>query len=165
MALFGSLSTVRAQLVPHSSFDAAFRYLEACFTAGSPERTRIFGLAEGKSDRVDLGGGVFALEQVYHTKPRDQGKWESHLAYIDIQVIFAGEEFMEVVDVAALTVTENLTPTKDLLFYAPFHHGSVLRTGAGAVAVFFPVDGHRPSLSTETPSLIRKTVVKVPVLT
>jgi biofilm protein TabA len=40
---------------------------------------------------------------------------------------------------------------------------SVLRMRAGDVAIFFPADGHMPSLHWRDGGLVRKTVVKVPV--
>jgi YhcH/YjgK/YiaL family protein len=164
MALFGSLATVRAQLAHEAHFHAAFAYLEDVFKAGSAAKARILAVPAGKTERVELSGGAFALEQAYLTKPRAQGFFESHRAYIDVQVIVSGEEFMEVADVAKLTVGEDFTPAKDLIKYTLFAGASVLRVGAGEVAVFFPVDGHMPSLAVSEPALLHKTVIKVPVL-
>jgi YhcH/YjgK/YiaL family protein len=164
MALFGSLSTVRAQLAASPAFQRAFAYVEECFVPGSPAFKRLQAVGIGQTERIDLGGGVFALEQAYLTKPRADGRWESHRAYVDVQVIFSGEEFMEVTDVSRLTVAEDFTPAKDLLFYHSFADSSVLRMQAGGVAVFFPVDAHLPSLAIHAATPVRKTVVKVPVV-
>ncbi len=70
---------------------------------------------------------------------------------------------MEATDVKRLEIAEDFTPAKDLLFYQPFDGGSVLRIKAGEAAIFFPADAHMPSLAVGTPSLVRKTVVKIPV--
>jgi len=163
MALFGSLETLRAQLATTPSFERAFAYVEDCLRPGSAAHQRLQAVKLGDTERVELGDGVFALEQAYLAKPRAEGRWESHYAYIDVQVIVEGDELMEVTDVKRLTIAEDLTPAKDLLFYRPFDDGSVLRVKAGEAAVFFPVDAHKPSLAVGTPSLVRKTVVKVPV--
>ncbi len=163
MAVFGSLSTVRDQLAPSLAFATALEYVERCLTPGSEENRRILAVAVDATERVELAGGVFALEQAYVGKPAETGKWEAHKAYIDIQVVVAGNELMEVTDVRELTVAEDLTPERDLLFYAPFDGGSLLRAGTGFVAVFFPIDAHKPSLSAGDGGVIRKTVVKVPV--
>lgn len=69
MALFGSLSTVRAQLALSDKFATAFAYVEACLRAGSSERALLDGLAAEQTQRVDLGGGVFALAQASMTLP------------------------------------------------------------------------------------------------
>lgn len=167
MALFGSLATVRAQLAHSEKFATAFAYVEACLRAGSPERALLDGLAAEKMERVELGGGVFALPQACMTQPAGVPtvpKWESHKAYIDVQAVIVGEEIMELSDVTKLAVSEDLTPGKDVLFYAGFTKHSTLRVNAGEVAVFFPIDGHRPLVAPATPALVRKVVVKVPVV-
>lgn len=164
MALFGSLAAVRAQLATTPSFQRAFAYLEECFRPGADAFRRLQAVGVGETERVELGGGVFALEQAYAPKARAEGRWESHRAYIDVQVVFSGEEFMEATDVARLKVAEDLTPAKDLLFYQAFDAGSVLRVKAGEAAVFFPIDAHMPSLAIGgSAAVVRKTVVKVPV--
>ena len=43
-------------------------------------------------EKVDLSHGVFALEQVYETKPRAEGFFESHRKYIDVQFVFEGDQ-------------------------------------------------------------------------
>lgn len=163
MAIFGSLATVREQLGGSSKFDAAFDYLEDCFHPGSAASLRLQQLAEGKSERVELAGGAFALEQVYQTKLRSDGFFESHRAFIDVQVVVSGEEFIEVNDIAGLQVKEDRTPAKDVIIYHMADSASVLRLRAGDAAVLYPVDGHMPSIAIAGPSAVRKIVVKVPV--
>ena len=164
MALFGNLSTVRAQLVRRSVFDLSFAYLDDALKAGTVANKRVLGVAVGESNRLELGEGAFSLEQAYISKPRAQGKMESHIKYIDIQVLLEGEEILEVTEISTLTVTENLTPGKDVIFYqdsritTPVH----LR-GPGATAIFYPTDGHMGGLAIGAPVLVRKIVIKVPV--
>ncbi len=163
MALIGPLSTIRVQLAATPGLQIALDYVGECFREGGSPRARLLAAATGHNARVELGSGVFALEQVYLTKPRAQGRWETHVSYIDVQAIIAGEEFMETADRARLILHEDLTPGKDLVFYLPFEQGSVLRLAAGGIAVYFPADGHMGSLAIGAPGLVRKTVVKVPV--
>jgi biofilm protein TabA len=162
MAIFGSLATVRAQLGQQKRFESAFAYLDDALHPGSAANTRLLQLVEGKSDRVELADGAFALEQVYQTKARADGFFESHRVYIDVQVVVSGEEFIEVADVGGLQVKEDRTPGKDVIIYHMTNQASVLRLKAGDAAVLYPVDGHMPSISTESPSTVRKIVVKVP---
>jgi biofilm protein TabA len=164
MALFGTLSTLRNQLARPEHFAAAFSYVEETARVGSEAHRRLFAQPAGETGRVDLAGGAFALPQSYLTKPRNEGKWETHRAYIDVQAVFMGEEFMEVADRSRLTVAEDLTPGRDVIFYASFDRGSALRLGAGDVAVYFPTDAHMGALAIAAPVLVRKVVVKVPVL-
>lgn len=164
MALFGSLATVRKQLAGSPSYQRSLAYVEEILRPGSEANKRLFAVKTGDTGRVELGGGVFALEQAYIAKPVAEGRWEAHHVYIDIQVIVSGEELMEVTDVSRLAVAEDNTPAKDILFFHANADGSVLRMREGELAVFYPADAHKPSLAVgETGALVRKTVVKVPV--
>ena len=163
MALFGSLSTVRAQLAASPAFDLAFDYVARALTPGTAEASRIAAVPDGETVRIELGEGVFALEQAYQGKLPAEGRWEAHERFIDVQVIVSGNELMGVIDASRLTLAEDFRATRDLMFFAPREGGSTLRVGAGEVAVFFPVDAHMPSLADGEPTLVRKTVVKVPV--
>lgn len=163
MAIFGPLSTVREQTARLPFLQPAFPYLEECFRPGSAAQQRLAALAAGTSHRVELTGGAFAIEQVYAAKARAEGFYESHRKYIDVQVLVAGEELMEVADISRLTVRQAYDAERDVIIYADFTAASVLRVRTGEAAVFFPEDGHMPSLQAERPSLVRKTVVKIPV--
>jgi YhcH/YjgK/YiaL family protein len=164
MALFGSLATVRTQLVGSPAFERTLAYVEEVLRPGSPAHQRLQAVSEGATERVELGEGVFALEQAYVAKPRAEGRWEAHRVYIDVQVIVNGDELMEVTDVSRLAVAEDHTPGRDLLFFKDYTEGSVLRMRAGELAVFYPVDAHKPSLAVGgSTAVVRKTVVKVPV--
>ncbi len=164
MALFGSLSTIRAQLPAAPAFARSLDYVARCLTPGSPEAARIAAVPEGVTERIELGDGVFALEQAYVGKPESAGKWEAHERMIDIQVIVAGRERMGVREVAGLVLTEDYRAERDLMFFAaPAGGVSMLAVATGGIAVFYPADAHMPSLADGAPTLVRKTVVKVPV--
>jgi len=167
MAVFGSLDTVRAQTAGWPGFTAAFAYLDDLFREGSEPREALFALKEGESQRHELEAGAFAIAQVYAARPR-YGVFESHRRYHDIQVIVAGEERIEVAEIALLTLTQAYDEERDVAFYADYPGGNVLRLRAGEVAVFAPCDGHMPSVRSEdgdtaTAGLVYKVVVKVPV--
>lgn len=164
MALFGTLPTVRSQLLHPAHFSAAFALVEDVARDPSSVRRQLFAQAPGANERIDLPGGAFAMLQTYATKPRTEGKWETHRAVIDVQAVFAGEEFMEVADRGRLVVSEDLTPGKDVIFYQPFAHGSVLRLETGDVAIYFPPDAHMGAIATPVGGIVRKVVVKVPAL-
>lgn len=163
MALIGSLATIKSQLIATEPLQRALRYVEEALSPDTVVGQRIQALELGQTERVELGGGLFALEQAYRSKPRSEGVYESHRVYLDIQVIVAGEELMELTEVARLKVQEDFTPERDLIFYQDFRGGSVLRMHAGELAIFRPADAHMPSLAVDAPAVVRKTVVKVPV--
>ena len=62
-------------------------------------------------------------------------------------------------------MAEDLTSTRDAIFYHPFDGGCVLRFEPGVVGVYFPPDAHLGGIAVGAPTLVRKIVVKVPVLT
>lgn len=164
MAHFGTWTTVVAQLAGDQRFAAAAAYVDEILRLGTPARRRIEALAAGQSEKIELTNGSFAIEQVYQTKERPEAFFESHRQYIDVQVIVAGTEDMEVLDITRLSVTQPYLEERDFIKYADTVGASVLKLGAGEAAVFFPVDGHMPCLRPEgCAGLVRKTVVKVPV--
>src|SRR6478609_5984567 len=164
MALFGPFPSVRLQLAADPRFSAAFSYVADVLMSGSAAAQRISRIAAGVTERIDLEGGSFALEQVYVPRLRPDSFFESHRKYIDVQVIVAGEEVMEVQDISRLAVSETYLAERDLIKYADSADTAVLKMRAGDVAIFFPEDGHMPSLRWRTADLVRKTVVKVPVV-
>lgn len=164
MAILGSFSAVRAQTVPSAVFSVAFAYVEDLLREDSAGRARLRGIAPGASERIELGGGVYAVEQVYATKARPDGFFESHRKYIDVQVVVEGDEVIEVIDAARIAAKDPYNGDRDLITYQDTATASPVKLGAGEAAVFYPVDVHMPGLrSGPAPALVRKTVVKVPV--
>lgn len=164
MALFGSFSTVRAQAPQTAAFATAFAYVEEVLRGGSTARTRLGAVPAGKAEKIELGGGVFVMEQAYHTKLRPEGFFESHRKYIDVQVVVEGEELMELADAAWITVKDPYNPDRDLITYQDYRDATGLKMKAGDTAIFYPEDVHMPSLRLRgEAALVRKVVVKVPV--
>lgn len=164
MALFGSLVTVRTQMSGAEKLGAVFDYLTEVMRAESVAGRRLRVAAEGDTRRIELAGGAFALEQVYRTKVRADGFFESHRRLIDVQVVIEGEEWMEVVDITRAEVRRPYNEERDFIVYENASAGAVLQVAGGQVAVFYPQDVHLPGLCGGAgPALVRKTVVKVPV--
>ena len=164
MAIIGSVATVREQAPRTPAFAAAWSYIKELLRSGSAVHARLGALARGESQKHDLANGVFVIEQAYDTKPRAEGFFESHRKYIDIQVIVAGCETMEVVDVARATVRQPYYEERDLIVYEDAADASAMRLTAGEAAIFFPADVHMPSLRLGAEAaLVRKSVLKVPV--
>jgi biofilm protein TabA len=162
MAVFGPLSTVQLHLGGQARFAPALAYAADLLDPESSAHRRLRNMAPGASERIALAGGAFAIEQVYQTKARPEGFFESHRKYIDVQVIVEGGELMEVEDISRLTISQPYLEERDLIKYADTDSASCLAMAAGMVAVFFPPDGHMPSLHWHGPGLVRKSVVKVP---
>ena len=163
MAFIGTLAAVRQRCAHLPEFQAAFAYAAQAVTPGSPAHARIAALAGGATHLHELGGGAYAMEMAYLTKPRAEGFFETHRQYVDVQVVVAGEELMELAAAPRLGVTQPYEAAKDLTKHADTKASSVLRMAAGDVAVFWPEDAHMPALAVGAPALVRKIVVKVPV--
>jgi YhcH/YjgK/YiaL family protein len=165
MALFGPLNVLRTQAPGTNAFAIALAYALEAVRRGSVAHDRILSLTAGSSEKIELVEGVFAIEQVYQTKPRSEGFFESHRKYVDVQVIVEGIEAMEIEDTSRLSIEHPYLEERDLIKYADTTSASRLLVRAGDAAIFFPVDGHMPGLRVAAGSavLVRKTVVKVPV--
>lgn len=109
---------------------------------------------------------LFAMFQQYASKAPEQGKWESHLRYADIQYIYSGIERMDVLPTAALGEPSLKDVERDVIFYptpsrTPAEQVS-LHVPAGSFAIFFPQDAHRPNLRVcEKGGQVQKIVIKV----
>jgi biofilm protein TabA len=163
MAILGTVSEVAKTLAHDARFTAAFAYLSQCLTDGSVERKRLLAMAVPVVEKVWLADQSLAMEQTYTTRARRDCFFESHRQHIDVQCAITGEEWIDVVSIQELTVSEPYLEAKDLIKYKDSVFASRFRLMPGYAAVFFPEDGHMPGQSIDGPLLMRKTVVKVPV--
>jgi biofilm protein TabA len=164
MAIYGSLEMVRAQAPRTAGFDAAFSYVEELLRPGSPSNLRVKAIADGDTNKVDLGGGAFVIEQHYETRLRADGFFESHRKFIDVQTVMEGEELMEVADISRMKARQPYNADRDLIVYEDSTDASLLRVFTGQIAVFFPPDVHMPTMSIRAAGVkVRKCVVKIPV--
>lgn len=163
MAIFGPLLEIEEQLPQLRGLEVALEHARRCLTPGSGEHQRVMALATGVSEKVDLAGGVFAIEECYLSKADEDVRWEAHRGWVDLQLIVEGGETIEVSPVGGLELEIDHLPDRDLQFYRPWRGGSMLRIGAGMAAMFLPVDAHRPGLATGESRLVRKVVVKIPL--
>lgn len=124
------------------------------------QRTDFKALANG-SHQVD-GDRVLANVMSYETKRLEEGKFEAHRKYIDIQVLLEGEERC---CCAPLSLTTELGPfdeDKDIGFLAGPRQ-TTMQLSSENFAVFFPQDAHMPALDMHEKATVRKVVMKVAV--
>lgn len=117
-------------------------------------------LAKLAPGRYELDGkNLFAVVSEYETKPKDQGKWEAHKSYCDIQCVISG---MEAIGYAPLEVCRlgAYDEGKDFqaILQAP---GDFLTVRSGMFMILAPQDAHMPGLAAEAPAPVKKVVVKV----
>lgn len=111
--------------------------------------------------RVIVNDKFFYSVQSYDTKPADECKLESHRKYIDIQIMIAGKESMEVVDIFKLTVKEDYDEEKDVIFWKEPKRMAKTTLRAGDCIVLYPENAHRGSSSIKETSHVLKIVGKV----
>lgn len=102
-------------------------------------------LPEGRCDLLP-DDKLFATAQCYETKPKEQGRMESHKKYADLQYILSGREIIYYDLTEELTIEEDETPEKDVIFYRerPDKGGTLLT--AGMFGYYEPQDAHKPGI-------------------
>jgi YhcH/YjgK/YiaL family protein len=119
----------------------------------------------GDSTKIPVeGDALYLIVQCYRTRSRDQGRFEAHQCYTDVQYICDGQECIEICDLRARL---GALPTYDAngnVFF-PLEPATrervVLQAGEGVV--LFPNDAHAACLRVESSEgqIVRKIVVKV----
>jgi YhcH/YjgK/YiaL family protein len=128
---------------------AAFDYLA----------TTDFSKVEAGRYEID-GTNLFALVQVYDSIAREQGKWECHRNYIDIQYIVEGVEQIGFQNIDVMKVSTEYNPEKDIAFLSG--EGDFVTLAEGSYGVFFPQDAHMPKIArNNVPVLVKKVVIKI----
>jgi len=133
----------------HSKFKRAFDYLQQINTDT---------ISVGKYE-ID-GEAMYAMVQEYNTKLKEQGFWESHRRYIDLQYIVQGAEEIGYANISHLQQGE-YDAGKDFL---PLHgDGDLFTLYSGSFVLLLPEDAHMPGMAIGSPAPVKKIVVKISV--
>lgn len=108
-------------------------------------------------------GKVWAIVQDYNTKPESEGKYEAHRKFVDIQFIIEGEELIGVGNLDDCEAITEYDEEKDIIFLTPKEGAKIelKKVIAGEYMILMPKDAHMPSIAVESPSFIKKVVLKV----
>ncbi len=131
-------------------FKAGFEFLE---------KNDLASLSPGRHDIE--GDSLYAMVQKASSRAPQEGKFESHRKYIDIQCLVSGEEIIGVTPVEKLAVATPYDEKKDVAFYAFPAKYDQLRMLPGDFVVLFPEDGHLPLCHSGGPHELFKVVLKV----
>lgn len=162
MAILGNIYKLEKQL-KNKSLNAVFEYFKQALDENSDIHKRIFSLPPGSFEKVPLTDDIFALEQVFYTKNREECFIESHKKYIDFQLILSGNEQMEYIDIDKLEVDRDYDKQKDLITYRLVSNTSKILLQDNDLAIFFPDDAHIGLPKYKESELVYKTVIKLPV--
>jgi len=104
------------------------------------------------------GSDVFALVQEYESKPKNQGKWEAHRQYIDVQYVARGAELMGYAHLdrlkpGAYDASRDFLPLEG--------EGDFFEMREGTFVILSSQDAHMPGIAVPLPQPVKKVVVKV----
>lgn len=116
-------------------------------------------LEKAASGRHEIAGEqVFAMVQEYDSKRKEEGFWEAHRKYIDVQYVVSGVEKMGYAPVDSLRAGE-YDGEKD--FVKLEGEGEFLEMPAGTFMILGPQGAHMPGMAVDEPQPVKKVVVKV----
>jgi len=119
-------------------------------------------LAKLPAGRYPIDGEkVFAFVCDNQTRLADEGKWEAHRKFWDVQYVVQGRERMGYARLNGTSVKEPYNPETDLVFFKT--SGDFFNVRQGMFAVFTLQDVHMPGLAVEKPEAVRKVIVKIAV--
>ena len=138
-----------------------YNYLEEKFLKAYKwlRETDIMALEADTVQPID-GDEVFAQIQEYTTILPEEGAFETHEKYFDIQYVAAGQEMFGICKRDGLVLKEH-PEGKDLLFYEEPDLSGVVLLKEGDLIVVAPEDAHKPRLQAGGPCRVKKVVVKV----
>ena len=129
--------------------DRAFAYLR---------ETDLAALEPGDYE-ID-GKDIYAKVLTYTTRMPENGVWEAHRRYLDLQVMVKGAECICYAPLSRLTPGA-YDETKD--FWRLSGEGDSVTLPGGSFMLLWPTDGHMPCLAVDKPEPIKKVVIKIAV--
>ena len=138
----------------------------------SPKLERAFGwlnshnLRELPQGRTDIEGDeIYINRSSFTSKPREEARWEIHHHYLDIQMVLAGQEQMDVTPASLTTNVDEYNATTDYqqVDSEPGDSFQTVLMVPGQMTIVFQEDAHRPAIHGDgkTPAAIEKAVVKI----
>lgn len=107
------------------------------------------------------GDHVYIMVQQPTLIPWEQGRWEAHKRYADIQIVISGWECIGFMNADNAKILIPYNAVSDVLFYEE-NVGNRGILSAGQMMVFFPSDAHRPCIRPDDDEMsVHKAVVKV----
>lgn len=146
--IIDQLSNVQTYENISANLQKAFDYMK---------NTDLDQLKEGKYP-ID-GDKVFAIVSEYETKSLEEGAWEAHRKYMDVQYIISGKEKMGYAPLNEMKTTVEYDEEKDILFLEG--EGDFVTVKEGMFAIFAPNDVHMPCIKIGESQHIKKLIVKV----
>lgn len=138
----------------------------------SPKLARAFewlnshNLMELPQGRTDIEGDEIYINRASFTsKSRQEARWEIHHHYLDIQMVLAGQEQMDVTPANLTHPVDEYNTTTDYqqVDSEPGDSFQTILMVPGQMTIVFQEDAHRPAIHGDgkTPATIEKAVIKI----
>ena len=132
-------------------WDKAFTYIK---------ETDLIGLKPGKY-QIE-GDDVYAIVTEGVTRNYDSTKWEAHRNYADIHYVIKGKEKIGIAAIYSARTTKDYDSSKDIGFYTT--HGNFFIAEPSTFFIIFPKNAHFPDINIDSPSVVKKLVIKVKIV-
>ncbi len=163
MAIVGKLTDIKKHFKNNEYFQQALLYLEDSLNSETSTAKRIHKLPLNSFEKFEINKNLFAIEQKFYSKERHDCFLESHIKYIDIQLIISGQEQMEFCHIQSCKVDKKYDADNDLITYQDNDETSKALLGPGDCAIYFPQDIHMGCQQYKESKLCTKTVIKMPI--
>jgi biofilm protein TabA len=123
-----------------------------------------------KNDPVSLtateieinGRELFVRPGTYQTRLPEEGRFETHTVYADLQYVVSGAEIMQFSPADALTPATEYDAKGDIQFFTAQKDIIDVVVRAGEFIVYFPGEAHRPMCQRGLgPEAVKKLVFKI----
>jgi YhcH/YjgK/YiaL family protein len=110
------------------------------------------------------GRELFVRPSQYQTRFPEEGRFETHDVYADLQYVVSGGERMEMAPPDVLTAATVYDPQGDIRFFTADKDITGIVVRSGEFAVFFPGEAHRPMCQRGLgPEAVKKLVFKIKI--
>lgn len=106
-------------------------------------------------------GEMYAVVQEYISKSEEECSFEGHRKYIDVQFVISGAEKIDIADISRAESKIDYDADKDVEFFDCRGAVTSLAVQDGDFGVFYPNDIHKPGMTLEKKTQVRKIVVKI----
>ena len=113
----------------------------------------------GKFSIENNDDAFFGIRLKYDTKDSTEGLWEAHQKYLDIHVVLAGEEIIEITTIEKMKISQEYDEINDYALFKGNEDQKILLS-QGEFLLLFPNEVHKTGIKINTVKSIEKVVFK-----
>lgn len=112
--------------------------------------------------KYSFDGGGYFMVQKGDTKPMEEGNYEAHKKYVDVQLMAEGSEEIAWADISDLKEASYDEEKDKTVLSGPVEH--TMKIGPGMCWIAFPHDGHKAIRHSIEMQSYTKIVIKLPAV-